>query len=71
MKEVMELCREAEKRDSKLQNVKNNEKEKSDQGNVSELKFEFNHLSMESEMKEEVKNEIIVKEEFEFYEPCI
>ena len=28
MKEVMELCREAEKRDSKLQNVKNNEKER-------------------------------------------
>ena len=71
MKEVMELCREAEKRDSKLQNVKNNEKEKGEKGNVSKLKFEFNHLSMESEMKEEVKNEIIVKEEFEFYEPCI
>jgi len=60
MKELMELCREAEERDSK-ESVKNIKEEKGEQGNVSELKFD--DLSMESEVKEEVKNEILIKEE--------
>ena len=51
MKELLELCKEAEVKDTSLDNGDKD----SDDGKVCQLKFE--NLSMEMELKEEVTND--------------